>query len=321
MTTELEATQPTSALLVNAAAPRITPAEYISAMVTGGGTPAVRAAIAQQGTGDTPGIMPEPLVGSVFSDLAGRRPLIDALGTLAMPQGGTTFYRRTITQHVSVGEQLTEFAELSSQKMTIGRIQVDKGTYGGAVSLSNQEISWGDPDSVQLVWNDFARVYAKQTETAVCAALATAASVTDTITDWTDGDELLDAFYDASVTISSAVDEMPTHLFLSAQKWAALGKAKTANGDRLFPNVGPSNAAGTMNPGAFTIGSFPFTVVVSPRFASGVAILGNPIGFEVYEQMVGQLSADQPTSLSVELAWYGFLATATIDSGAFVKFV
>jgi hypothetical protein len=314
-------TVPTAPIYLGHARPSVTAADYIAGLASGKMTPAVRAVIAEQTTTDTPGILPEMLTGSVYTSLSARRPLISALGARAMPAAGGIFIRRKVTQHVAVDEQAAQFDELDSQKMTISAIPVTKRTVGGVVALSEQEIDWTDPAAVALVLDDFARVYALRTETIACSGLVTAASVTTPITDYTDGDELLDAIYDASATVADAIDELPTHLFLSTDRWATLGKAKTANGDRIFPNVGPSNAAGTMNPGSFGIAELGLSVVVSPRFAAETMIVGNPVGYEFYEQNRGSIRVDVPETLSVKLAWRGYVASAAIDSGAFVKFV
>lgn len=311
---------PTAPITAAPARP-ITAAQYVSSIATGNITPAVRAVIAEQGLGDTPGILPEPLVGEVFVGMNSARPLIDAIGSLSLPSA-SVWYRRKITQHVLVDDQAAEFDELASQKMTISKIQVDPKLAGGVVAMSEQEIDWSDPSAVQLVLNDFARVWAKKTETAACAALKAGATVTDTIVDWTDADELLNALYDATVTVSAAVDELPTHLFLSTDRWADLGKATFSNGERMFPNVGPMNAAGQMNPSSFTIAGLGYRVVVSPRFAADTMIVGAPAGaFEYYEQNKGILSVAVPETASVKVAMRGYYATAMIAAGAFVKFV
>lgn len=314
-------TVPTAPLLASRPAPAVTAAGYLSAVATGNITPSVRAVIAEQGTGDTPGILPENLVGSVYSDVNSRRPLCSALGVRAMPAGGSVFVRRKVTQHVDVDEQAAQFDELASQKMTVAAIPVTKLTVGGVVALSEQELDWTDPAALALVLDDMARIYARRTETIACSSLVAAATVTDEITDFADGDEILDALFDASATIADAIDELPTHLFLSTDRWATLGKAKAADGSRIFPIVGPSNAAGTMTPGSFTVSGLGLTVVVSPRFAAETMIVGNPVGLELYEQNKGSVRVEVPETLSTKLAWRGYFAAAEITSDAFVALV
>jgi HK97 family phage prohead protease len=320
--TPVSATVATAPIFVSASPRKVTAAEYISAIASGNISPAVRATLEELGTSDTPGILPETLVGDVYSNLNDRRPFIAAIGTLAMPRGGETFYRRKISQHVEVDVQSAQFDELASQKLTIDKVQVDKATYGGALLISEQEIDWTDPAAVNLVLTDMGRVYAKRTETVACAALVAGVSQDDEITDWTDGDEILDALFDASATINAGIDELPTHVFLSPDRWADLGKAKTASGDRIFPSVGPMNAAGTMNPSTFTVAGLGLNFVVSGKFASGTFIIGNPAGtFELYEQNKGAIRIEKPSTLAVELAYRGYFAAAMIEADAFVKFV
>jgi len=310
---------PTNPLQLAAAiAPKIDAATYLAYVASGKNHPAIDAA--QQGLGDIAGILPEPLVGDVFSTLNNRRPFISAIGTLGMPGSGDIFNRRKITQHVDVDIQDAEFDTLASQKMTIVKLPVTKRTAGGVIELSEQSVDWSDPAEVALVLRDLGNVYAKRTETLATAALVAAVEEEEEV-DFADGDELLDAFYDASATINGVMDELPTHLFISTDRWATLGKAKAGNGDRIFPAVGPYNAAGSMNPGSFTVAGLGLTVVVSNKFAAGTMIMGHPLGIELYEQNKGSIRVEKPSTLSVELAWRGYFGSLVIEPGAFVSFV
>lgn len=309
---------PTAPLTLSAA-PRLTPATWLS-FAARGREHEILATAAEGVIGDVPGIMPEPLIGSIYDTLNSRRPFVSAVGTRAMPAGGETFYRRKITQHTDVTLQAAEFDELASQALLIDRVQVDKKTYGGYVDLSEQMVDWTDPAAVGLVLEDLARVYAKATETAACSILTTGAVVDEEIDDWSDGDEVLDALYDASNTIMAAIDSLPTHLMVSPDRYADLGKMKDANGNRLFPAVGPSNAAGSVVPTEYR-NVLGLTVVVSPQFSSGTFILGSPQGIELFENQKGSIRVDQPATLSTRLAFRGYFTGVVIDSGAFVALV
>jgi HK97 family phage prohead protease len=312
---------PTQPIAFSASAPKVTASEVVSALATGNVSPRIQAALAEQGTADTPGIIPEIWTGEVFNPVSNARPLIDSIGLLAMPRAGGTFYRRKVTQNVAVDEQVAEFDEIESQKMLISKIQVDKKTLAGGHLMSEQEIDWSDPAAVQLVLNDYARIWRKRTEQITGTALVTAASVTDEITDWTDGDEILDALYDASAAIDAVIDELPTTVWVDPLRWADLGKAKNAAGDRIFPVVGPSNAAGTMSPGSYAVNALGLRVVVSNRLPADTFIIGNPMGIELFEDLRGAITVQKPSILAVELAYRGYFATATIESGAFVALV
>jgi HK97 family phage prohead protease len=312
------AATPTAPIIIAADRARLTPAQWLSAAATGRND--VLAAAAEMGTSDTPGLLPEQLVGSVYDTLQARRPLVAALGTMGMPSQGEVFHRRRVTQHTAVDVQSAQFAELASQAMQVERVAVEKIALGGYVDLSEQEVDWSDPAAVALVLNDLGKVYAKRTEQLAAGTLVAGATEELPISSFVDGDEVLDALYTASATIHDAVDQQPSHLFVSTDRWADLGKMKQDNGDRLFPPVGPSNAGGTMTPTAYS-NVLGLTVVVSNSLPTGTFIVGVPSGVELYEQNKGSIRVDQPATMSVRLAWRGYFASLVIDPTAFVAFV
>ena len=295
---------------------KVSASEYLAAVVRGD----YSITAAENGTGDVPGILPEPLVREVFDSLSNRRPFVTAIGTYAAPNA-EVWNRRKITQHVDVDVQAAQFDNLASQALEIEKIPVTNQLVGGFLDLSEQVIDHSDPSMLNLVLNDMLKIYAKRTETLACAALVAGVTEEEEITSFTDGDEVLDALYDASALIDGVIDELPTALMVSPDRWATLGKMKNANGDRLFVQVGPSNAAGTMNPGSFQVAGLGLSVIVSNKFAAGTFIVGNPVGIELFEQNKGTVRVDQPANASVRLAVRGYFASLVIEPGAFVKFV
>jgi hypothetical protein len=318
ITPEVEASAPTIATpnLTFGTARKVSPAEYLFAAIRDDRS----ILAANNGTGDVPGILPDPLVGEVFDTMNNRRPFVSAVGVLAAPNA-ESWNRRKITQHVLVGTQAAEFDNLSSQALDISKIPVSNSLLGGFIDLSEQVIDHSEPAMLNLVLRDMVNVYAKQTETVSCASLVAGVTEEIEITDFADGDELLDALFDAAATIDNEVDELPTHIFVSTDSWATLGKAKKANGDRLFTQVGPSNAAGTMTPSSFEVQGLGLRVVVSNRFAASTLIVGNPMGIELYENQKGTVRVEQPANASVRLAVRGYYASLVIAPEAFVKFV
>jgi hypothetical protein len=318
ITPEVEASAPTisTPTLTFGTARKVSPAEYLFAAIRDDRS----ILAATNGTGDVPGILPDPLVGEVFDTMNNRRPFVSAVGTLAAPNA-ESWNRRKITQHVLVGTQAAEFDNLASQALDIAKIPVSNSLLGGFIDLSEQVIDHSEPAMLNLVLRDMVNVYAKQTETVSCASLVAGVTEEIEITDFADGDELLDALFDAAATIDNEVDELPTHIFVSTDSWATLGKAKKANGDRLFTQVGPSNAAGTMTPSSFEVQGLGLRVVVSNRFAASTLIVGNPMGIELYENQKGTVRVEQPANASVRLAVRGYYASLVIAPEAFVKFV
>jgi HK97 family phage prohead protease len=281
------------------------PAEYIATFLRGGSDFAqmnenVRAAAPSAPYIDTesnPGALPEIIVQPAYNNFRGLRPVIDAIGTKAMPTGGQIFVRPSVTTHVSQGVQSAQNAALTA------------------------DLDWTDPNILQLVLDDMGRVYANTTDNVAADALLAGCSQSAVLTDPTSPAEWISDIYDASSTIlTNSNGNLPTHLFLSPNMWAAAGKLVDTTGRPLFSNVGPMNAYGSQSP-AQTDGivAFGLRVVVDRNFAADTCIVGDASGFEIFESMKGAISIDVPSTLSRTIAWRGYLATLMIDATKFVK--
>ena len=133
-------------------------------------------AVAQQLLADNTGLVPFSILGDLVNFIDASRPGLSAMNLKAMPALGSTFGRPRVTQHTTVGVQATQLTQLSSQKMTITYDTVTKGTYGGVLDLSQQDIDWTEPGILDLAINDMAQQYAIQTETKATGDLVAAAT-------------------------------------------------------------------------------------------------------------------------------------------------
>ena len=304
-----------------------TPAEYISAFVTNPDKFAemragIEAAAPNVLTSDIPGVLPLPIVQPTYNNFIGRRPVIDAVGVKAMPQGGKVFIRPEVTTHTSVGVQSTENTALTQGTFVVTDNQVTKGTYGGYVTLSEQSIDWSTPEIIGLVLDDMGRIYANATDNVAADNLKTGATVTQNFAAASASDPSYWSSWistAAQTILSSSNGNLPTHIFVSPDWWGTLmGLSDTA--DRpLFPQIGPMNAFGNLAPGQVNGVAFGLQVVVDRNFAADTVIIGDATGYEVFEQMKGAISIDVPSTLSRTIAFRGYLATLMIDSSKFVK--
>ena len=303
-----------------------TPAEYISAFVTNPDKFAemragIEAAAPNVITTDIPGVLPLPIVQPTYNNFIGRRPVIDAVGVKAMPQGGKVFIRPEVTTHTSMAVQSAENAALQSGTFVVTDNQVTKGTYGGYVTLSEQSIDWSTPEVIGLVLDDMGRIYANATDNVAADNLVSGASVTAAFGNDATNPAQWSAFVAsaAQTILSGSNGNLPTHLFVSPNMWGyLLGLTDTA--DRpLFPAVGPMNAFGNLLPGQPNGVAFGLQVVVDRNFATDTVIVGDASGFEIFEQQKGAISIDVPSTLSRTIAFRGYLATLMIDASKFVK--
>ena len=323
-----EATIPTNPIIyAEAKRPFLmpTPAEYISAFLTGGARfdamqDGIRAAAPDVINTDLPGILPVPIVQPTYSNFIGTRPVVDAIGARAMPGGGKVFIRPKVTTHTTIGVQSAENAALDDGTFVVDDLQVTKATYGGYVTLSEQAIDFTTPEVIGLLLDDMGRIYANQTDNVAADALVagstTAEAFVGVITDpaaWA-----LWVSKSAQVILSASNGNLPTHLFVSPDRWGDLLGLSDSSDRPLFPNIGPMNAYGDLAVTSDMGMAFGLRVVVDRNFAAGTTIIGDASGFECYEQQKGAISVDVPSTLSRTIAFRGYFSTLMVDSDKFV---
>jgi len=302
-------------------------AEYISKFLVGGSewqefSTKLNAAAPDVDTAGNPGTLPKILVQPVYNSLRGIRPVIDAIGTKAMPQSGKVFIRPEVTTHTTIGASNGENVALDAGTFVVSENQVTKGVYGGYVKVSEELIDWSQPEIVSLILDDMARAYAQATDDVAADNLVTGASTTTnfTVASITDPAEWARWMYTAAESILTATKYLPSHLFLSANMWRSIGLLVDSSDRPLFPQVGPMNAFGAMNPAGTQASAFGLTVVVDANFANDTVIVGVPDGYEIFEQQKGAISAEaNDGSLSRTIAFRGYLATLMIESAKFRK--
>ncbi len=317
-----EATIPTSPIVVASAPaltrPRLTAAEAVSGILCQR-RDVLDILAADNLLSDVPGLLPEPLIDSVWDTQYAARPIIDAVGTRALPQGGESFYRRYIIQHTAVGLQNAELDNLASQAFQVNRAQVDKKTYGGYVNVSSQSGDWSQPELVQQIINDMVRQYAIATEAYVGGLVYNAAvAATDTVADFTDGDDVIAALYNGAGEMRSSTGVLPTHLIVSTSVWSQLGQSKTAGGAYIFPYLNPSNSAGQMGGAAVMTGNpLGLSLIISDDLSAGdQALLAYGPAIEVYEDRsrTGGVRVENPATASATLGLWGYLGALVMPA-------
>jgi hypothetical protein len=304
-----------------------TAAEYISAAISGGDqwramSEALRAAAPDIVTTDTPGILPTPILQPTYNNFVGRRPVVDAVGVKAMPAGGKVFIRPEVTTHTSIGASIGEQSPTAGT-MVVFNNQVTKQIFGGYVNISEADIDWSDPSILQIVLDDMGRIYANATDNYAADQLVAGVSVTQAfaLADVAKPEVWAAEIAEASATIlSSSNGNLPTHLFVAPDRWRNLVGLSDSSNRPLFPQVGPMNAQGDLSPSAYGGNAFGLQVVVDRNFASGVAIVGDASGYELFEQTKGTMSIESPSTLSRTVALRGYFAALMIDPTKFVQF-
>ena len=272
-------------------------------------------ALQNQTTADTPGLLPVPTVGTLLGVIAAVQPFISSIGG-TKPMGGIpgkTFQRPKITQHTLVGVQTAEKTELPSRKMTIGGVPFNKITKGGTVDISRQDIDWTVPSAWDALLADLAAVYGEEVEEeAALDIVAKADDVNAAVTvDTADLKGWADALYAAAGIVFSASTprRLPDRIWCSVDVWGMLGPLVDTT--RL---VFPSSAGqGSSEFGSFSGNLFDLPRIVVPAFPDGTCIVGHAADYEVYEEVVGLLSAVEPALFGVQVAYGGYVAFGAVN--------
>lgn len=273
-------------------------------------------AVAHQVTGDTPGLLPKPIVGAIVNDLDAARPFMSSVGVKDLGQiPGKVFSRPTITQHVTVGEQTAEKTELPSRKMVVGGIDFTKRTFGGALNVSRQEIDWTSPAAWDALITDLQEVYAIETEAAAVEVFEESVTQATSAVEVNDLEGWATELYLAAALAYGGSGRMPNAIWVSLDMWAKMG-AIVDVGRRVFGGASDGSSS-LQNLQAGNVFDLPRTVV--PSLPDGTVIVGVKERAEVYEERIGLLSAVQPSLLGIEIAYGGYAAFGNVKPGAFAK--
>ena len=303
--------------------------EFIAATLQGGSVLAemnarVQAAAPNITTSDTPGLLPEVLTTNVYDSLNPIRPFVTAIGTRAMPQSGATFRRPVITVRPVVTQQPTgQLNALDPSTVTVANNNVNKLTFGTYVTMSEQDLDWTDPASINIVLNQLAIAYGQATDNYAVDTCHAAISQTASVADTADPADWIAAIYDGARQISQTSNYLPTHMVVTPGTWAALGALVDSTGRPVFPQIGAMNAPGELSAANWNGNPLGLVLVVdknTPGSFMGHAA-GPAAGFEFYEQQKGAISVDVPSTLGRTIAYRGYAASFMADATKFVKFV
>ena len=299
--------------------------EWMAAQLQGGSVAAefnarLRAAAPDVTTTDLDGILPTPILAPIYSGIQGLRPVVDAIGVRAMPAAGKIFIVPKVTTHTSIGGPQTQNTTITAGQYIVDDVQITKDIYGGYVEVSEASIDWTSPEVLQGLLEDMGKKYALATDNAAADALKAGTVQTTGNVAPTDPGDWVQKVYACANTILANGNYLPDHLFVSGDVFAQLGSLDDTSGRPLFPQAGPMNAFGTMNPGSREAVVFGLRLVVDTNFAAKTTIVGAAAtgAFRCYENQKGSISSDNPSTLSRTIAFRGYFAPKMIDANQFM---
>lgn len=268
----------------------------------------IERATAHQKTTDNPGLIPRPIIGPLINTMSGARPFVSSIPNRPAP--APKFDRPKVTQHVDVGKQAVEKDLTASQVMTIGTVPVALDTWAGHLNVSKQDIRWTQPSILQVIFDDFARIYARRTDDAYADEFVAGVTQTAALaaSDVASVDAWLRTAYGTVQT--NADDAMIDTVWMSLDIWTALGNARLANGSPAYnlPLIGTGDVSG-------------LRAVVDRNFPAKTLITGDSALVEFWEDLEGFLSVDEPNVLGQLVGYAGYCDLALLVPTAFVKAV
>ena len=275
----------------------------------------IERATAHQLVADNAGLIPKQIAGPVIDRMRTMRPLIQSVtGPLTPP--GPKFDRPVVTQHVDVGAQVTEKTETASRKMLVGTVEITLQTHAGHLNISKQDIRWSQPSILNLVYQDFGKMYARVSDKAACSTFVTKVTATQEIAG-APGTYTPSAIDGALGAVASTIGGADgdngelNHIWMSRDVAVALASLRNANTGAKVYNIPLVNGTSGDLDG--------IPVTIDPRFAAATFIAGDDALIEFWEDLEGFLSIDEPDVLGQLVGYAGYNQLAVLDPAGFVK--
>jgi HK97 family phage prohead protease len=250
---------------------------------------------------------------------------VEEINEMSQPvEAPATFRRPVITVRPTVTQQPTgQLNTLDPSTVTVANNNVNKLTFGTYVTMSEQDLDWTDPASINIVLNQLAIAYGQATDNYAVDTCHAAIVQTSSVADTSDPADWIAAIYEGARQISANSNYLPTHMVVTPTTWAALGSLVDTTGRPVFPQIGAMNAPGELSAANWNGNPLGLVLVVdknTPGSFMGHAA-GPAAGFEFYEQQKGAISVDVPSTLGRTIAYRGYAAAFMADATKFVKFV
>jgi len=305
--------------------PYRTPGEYVMGYMRtkhgdAGESARFTRALADVTTAQTPGLVPPQVTGDILGVWLGNRPSVDAMTHPSLPPVGMKVQRPHISQHTDVGPH-TEKQAVVSQAFHLDLAEIPLSSYAGAVDVAWELVNRSSPNALDLIFSDLVAVYGRKSNQSAFGGVM--ANVTQTVAwDGTAG-TLAKAISDAVVMCATNGEEnlFPDTVWLGLESYGLLASLTDTSGRPLFPDLGPTNALGTVTPQGTISTVRGLRPVVDPHIAPNAFLVGPADQVEFYETPGApvQLSVVDVGVAGYNVGVIGMWGCAAVDPAAFVR--
>lgn len=270
-------------------------------------------------TSDNIGVVPPTYSQDIIGIISRRRPFLESTRRLPTPSTGMSLVVPRIDTRPTVGQQMTEKAELTSTKTEIGTVTFEAVTKGGAGDISLQLLKRSSPSFLQLYLDLLAEALAIEEDVEAVEALLGAGSGSNVINDGGTFDPANSTLGDAWIAGYDATYSSPDTIWMSSAAVGAFIDAKaTTTNQPLYSNLVANFTAGGGVGGSIS-GLRPVHVPALNSTAYDI-IVGPSNGFAWAEDGSYTLQVDVPAKAGRDVALVSILWFAPLYPAAFTAF-
>lgn len=273
--------------------------------------------LADEVTGDNPGVVHEGWINQVYGIVDAGRPVIAAIGSQPLPSEGMSVSWPVFEGNLLalVGVQAAEKTAITSVKVSLTPKNADLVTYAGGSDISLQLLRRSSPSYLESYLRIMGAAYGAVTDVAAGAALVAAVSAANdnfvvydpTVADPT-GSVLRTAVFSASVKVQAATGSPATVVLMATDVFISIGGALTP------PPV--QNATGTAQASTLNADVSGLRLVHDPYLPAGTIIVTNGLAASWREDGPMTINALDVEKLGENHAVWGMAApTITVPQG------
>jgi HK97 family phage prohead protease len=274
---------------------------------------------------DVPGLVPTRQETSVWNPKStGTRATIEAISSGVLPDAGMKFQIPRVKSVPGVGAPVAEGGAFTDDQVEIEYLDVDVKKAAGMQLFSVEVLDRTSPAFLSELLALMGDAYAKSTNTAAGAALATGGTLdaTTTTLPW-DGAEIASFIARAGASIYTNTFRFATGVIVSPTQWSNITGLVDSQNRPIFNAAAPQNAGGDLSVSAIrgTLLGLPLYVdYTMTGDADNSIIVVNRDSYTWYESPRLQLRAEKVGTGKVEIGMYGYYAIATKTGAGAFKF-
>ena len=282
---------------------------------------------AADSTSTNPAFNPTQYLTNMFvSNTNFARPAVDACGRAALPASGMTLSIPSLITPTDTAPTVASTAESaapSNTGMTSEYLTYNVTKYAGQQTISLELIERSDPVFMDQLMIQLERAYLKATDAAVIAALIAGGTAATATAATSAG--LISYLSTEAAAAYAGTSYFAKNVVIGTGTWAAAMGYTDSTGRPIYNASQPWNAAGDVKTSSIKgnlLGLDVYTDVnaVATNGADNSAFVIAPEAVTIFESPTAMFSVNVVSSMSVNLAIYGYMVPAVLQSKGVRKY-